>query len=118
MHHHRKRHENINIQKCHSTLSILVFHNTSVSYEKSVRLVCIRPHRLNESSHRDDSKALQSMWEPVGSYREKEKNDFYQCSEFAAQLFSVFSIDISNDVPGTHPSSFYYSCKQVLERYL
>ena len=47
----------------------------------------------------------------------KRKRSFYQCSEFAAQLFSVFSIDISNDVPGTHPSSFCYSCKQVLDRY-
>ena len=47
-----------------------------------------------------------------------KRKRFYQCSEFAAQLFSVFSIDISNDVPGTHPSSFCYSCKQVLDRYL
>ena len=38
-----------------------------------------------------------NLWELQG----KGKDHFYQCSEFAAQLFSAFSI---NDVPGTHPS--------------
>ena len=31
-----------------------------------------RTHRLNGSPHRDSSKVLQSMWEPVCSYMEKE----------------------------------------------
>ena len=43
----------------------------------------------------------------------KRKRSFYQCSEFAAHLFSVIRIDISNDVPGTRPSTFCYSWKQI-----
>ena len=65
-----------------------------------MRLVRIRPHRLNGSPHRDDSKVRKSICEPVGSYRVM-KRAFYSCSEFASQLISVFSTTCN--VPCTPP---------------
>ena len=68
----------------HARHSKLAF---SVSYEYSVR---IQPHtacRLKGSPHKEDS--AEYMWEPFGSNRKKEMS-INQCSDFAAQLFSVF----------------------------
>ena len=40
----------------------------------------------------------------------------YQCTEFAADLHSVFGIDTHNDAVNIHPLKFCYRCKQVMDR--
>ena len=49
--------------------------------------------------------------------REKKIRSSYKCREFANDLHSVFAINTGNDIMGTHPPSFCYRCKQVMDRY-
>ena len=47
--------------------------------------------------------------------RETKKRSSYLCQEFAAHLYAVFAINTCNDTPITHPQSFCYHCKLVLD---
>ena len=48
--------------------------------------------------------------------RDKKSRRSYQCTEFAADLHSVFSIDTHNDAINIQPLKFCYRCKQVMDR--
>lgn len=41
----------------------------------------------------------------------------YSCTSYASDLFIVFEISISNDLPSTHPTTFCYSCYQTISLY-
>ena len=45
--------------------------------------------------------------------RDKKARQSYQCTEFSADLHSVFGIDTHNDAVNIHPLKFCYRCKQV-----
>ena len=44
--------------------------------------------------------------------RDKKARQSYQCTEFSADLHSVFGIDTHNDAVNIHPLKF---CKQVMD---
>ena len=48
--------------------------------------------------------------------REKKTRNPYICQEFAADLYTVFTINTSNDIVSIHPPCF--CCKLVLEKCL
>ena len=48
--------------------------------------------------------------------RDKKARQSYQCTEFSADLHSVFGIDTHNDAVNIHPLKFCYRCKQVMDR--
>ncbi|KAL5515436.1 hypothetical protein EMCRGX_G000600 [Ephydatia muelleri] len=50
--------------------------------------------------------------------REKKTRNSYICQEFAADLYTVFTINTSNDIVNTHPPCFCYLCKLVLDKCL
>ena len=50
--------------------------------------------------------------------REKKTRCSYKCKEFASDLHSVLAISTGDDIMGTHPPSFCYHCKLVMDRYL
>eukprot|EP00731_Ephydatia_muelleri_P003359 Em0001g3359a len=50
--------------------------------------------------------------------REKKTRSSYICQEFAADLYTVFTINTSNDIVNTHPPCFCYRCKLVLDKCL
>ena len=117
MHHRRDeayRCSKQSLEACHIGFSQ---HSTILYLMNNLWGLCVSDHIGSMDHHIE---LIQKRCRVCGNMlvpRGKRKRTFYQCYEFAAQLFSVFSVDISNDVPGTHPS-FCYSCKQVLERYL
>ena len=47
--------------------------------------------------------------------RDKKSRRSYQCTEFSADLHSVFGIDTHNDAVNIHPLKFCYRCKQVMD---
>ena len=47
--------------------------------------------------------------------RDKKARQSYQCTEFSADLHSVFGIDTHNDAVNIHPLKFCYRCKQVMD---
>ena len=47
--------------------------------------------------------------------RDKKSRWSYQCTEFAADLHSVFGIDTHNDAVNIHSLKFCYRCKQVMD---
>ena len=47
---------------------------------------------------------------------DKKARQSYQCTEFSADLHSVFGIDTHNDVVNIHPLKFCYRYKQVMDR--
>ena len=48
--------------------------------------------------------------------RDKKSRWSYQCTEFAADLRSVFGIDTHNDAVNIHSLKFCYRFKQVIDR--
>ena len=50
--------------------------------------------------------------------REKKTRSSYICQEFAADLYTVFTINTCNDIVNTHPPCFCYCCKLVLDKCL
>ena len=55
------------------------------------------------------------MWSLAWAPRDKKSRRSYQCTEFAADLRSVFGIDTHNDAVNIHPLKFCYRCKQVMD---
>ena len=46
----------------------------------------------------------------------KKKDAVYKCRDYAANLQAAFHINVIEDVPGIHPSSFCSCCKHVLDK--
>ena len=107
--------KHVHIQKHHSGPATFSFYHPI----KRSCVLWIMRYKLALFGHIAHRDQLQKRCRVCGSLlmpKGKKKRPSYQCSEFADSLLRVFCISIGNDLPGIHPESFCYSCKQVIER--
>ena len=65
-----------------------------------------------DGAHNQRQRALQSVWPLLGGGQGKENKEF----EAHLHAHTVFAINTSNATINTHPPSFCYLCKLVLDK--